>query len=945
MDTPHTRTKHYPQYTIADMNIPANDVPTEPALAIAPPTRTDDQILPLRKWVPVGKSNYVLDVLKSQRNPIFKRIWEEFVQSIQSFFTDKKRLTMSSQRKKKTTPLLIPSIRFTKLIIHHLKTKHNIHPRTGLPLHYSYEDNVLGNLKSVGKDGREVFGMPIPDALLTDAIKRAPYYGGCLAHIAKYQRYLDGEHGMAEEEAVPESPAHKATKVTKPKGAMQTKPSAPKATKVTKPAGDKAPKPTYSQPPKPTLAPTKSSKEHKSKSPLKLVDEGVPVKKPVYNDEEANFQRAMELSLKEQEERTQGPAHPVVFREPDSGRFQPLPEVQGKGKEKVIDEQAAYSETESDVPDISVAKDTEMEVTHIETPVTTTGVHDEGQGGSDLGKVREVILKEPASSTGTLFSLHHLDKVVNFGDQFLNNKSSDVKKEKTHAEAEVESMVIVTIQPDTSSVPPMTFKERLRKVESHDLTGLIEKQMQSYLQISPNLDGRIDKRTSRLSALYNLNISHKVKVVVDEIVTDAVDMAMYIRSIRIFLVASTPPPSTDTNRGNQQQADFVATQETSPTDYLMNDDSILDEQVHFSDDEDTRNDHLPKADKRNDWWKPLPEEERPETPKPAWTIPSSNVSDVENNWATALVSTYVPPAKNSLLAKTGDMTTFMNWYCQKMEKCHKMLIDQINWVNLEGDQVRIDVSRPLPLGGPPEQMWIEEVYTYGISAAYGISHWWFNRQKFYIERHDSSSHRREVRKHMQILSVVRIKAFLRYGADFQEHKIAKKDFKNLYLSDFEDLNLLLLQVIRQRVEDLQLDIESYQTQLNLTKPGWDAKGFEFKHDYTIIESPRAVVFTINNNERKIIRFNKMYKFSDGTLTRIPKALDCRVKEHRVNRLNPDPRGSTQGHPLVSVEVCRYDKRRKNENKGIVQTDMELELEQSQQGSSHEVSVSTEGVEE
>nr|GFD24663.1 hypothetical protein [Tanacetum cinerariifolium] len=29
----------------------------------------------------------------------------------------------------------------------------------------------------VGNDGREVFGMPIPDALLTDAILGAPYYG------------------------------------------------------------------------------------------------------------------------------------------------------------------------------------------------------------------------------------------------------------------------------------------------------------------------------------------------------------------------------------------------------------------------------------------------------------------------------------------------------------------------------------------------------------------------------------------------------------------------------------------------------------------------------------------------------------------------------------------------------------------------------------------------
>ncbi|GJZ39051.1 hypothetical protein Tco_0585614 [Tanacetum coccineum] len=78
----------------------------------------------------------------------------------------------------------------------------------------------------------------------------------------------------------------------------------------------------------------------------------------------------------------------------------------------------------------------------------------------------------------------------------------------------------------------------------------------------------------------------------------------------------------------------------------------------------------------------------------------------------------------------------------------------------------------------------------------------------------------------------------------------------------------------------------YQTQLNLIKPGWDAKGFEFKHDYTIIESPRAVVFSVNNNEQKIMRFNEIYKFSDGTLTRILEALDYRVKEFKIKQINP-----------------------------------------------------------
>ncbi|GKG04491.1 hypothetical protein Tco_0314878, partial [Tanacetum coccineum] len=64
---------------------------------------------------------------------------------------------------------------------------------------------------------------------------------------------------------------------------------------------------------------------------------------------------------------------------------------------------------------------------------------------------------------------------------------------------------------------------------------------------------------------------------------------------------------------------------------LMHDDSIPDEHVHLSDDEDSGNDHLPKDNVRKDWWKPLPEDERLATPEPAWTISSSNVSDVKNN--------------------------------------------------------------------------------------------------------------------------------------------------------------------------------------------------------------------------------------------------------------------------------------------------------------------------
>nr|GFD18625.1 hypothetical protein [Tanacetum cinerariifolium] len=49
------------------------------------------------------------------------------------------------------------------------------------------------------------------------------------------------------------------------------------------------------------------------------------------------------------------------------------------------------------------------------------------------------------------------------------------------------------------------------------------------------------------------------------------------------------------------------------TDLQMDDDMAPDAQAQSSDDEDIGNDHIPKVNLRQDWWKPL-EEERPTTP-------------------------------------------------------------------------------------------------------------------------------------------------------------------------------------------------------------------------------------------------------------------------------------------------------------------------------------------
>ncbi|GJT12418.1 hypothetical protein Tco_0859460 [Tanacetum coccineum] len=234
------------------------------------------------------------------------------------------------------------------------------------------------------------------------------------------------------------------------------------------------------------------------------------------------------------------------------------------------------------------------------------------------------------------------------------------------------------------------------------------------------------------------------------------------------------------------------------------------------------------------------------------------------------------------------------WFLQrKEEEAHAKLIWKVDLVNPEGHQILRNVYEPFPLGGPPGQvtiqpqlffnkdleyllagnkerktalsisklkaaryldfgleelvlyLWVESERDYDISAAYGITHWWFRRKEFYINKHREPSDRDAVRSHMRILSVISIKTYERYGynylreivlrrADYKEYKISEKDFKNLHPNDFEDLFLLHLQdklnhlpksdkvnlhiavnmwirniIIRKRVEDLQLGVESY----------------------------------------------------------------------------------------------------------------------------------------
>ncbi|GKD48837.1 hypothetical protein Tco_1277813 [Tanacetum coccineum] len=97
----------------------------------------------------------------------------------------------------------------------------------------------------------------------------------------------------------------------------------------------------------------------------------------------------------------------------------------------------------------------------------------------------------------------------------------------------------------------------------------------------------------------------------------------------------------------------------------MHEKSDFKTQDMVSDNEDISSRHIPKVPRNQAWFKPLFEKERPATPEPAWSIPSSSLHVPINNWASALASSYESPPENSLLLQTGDIGVFIDWFCKK----------------------------------------------------------------------------------------------------------------------------------------------------------------------------------------------------------------------------------------------------------------------------------------
>ncbi|GKB54750.1 hypothetical protein Tco_0905503 [Tanacetum coccineum] len=222
------------------------------------------------------------------------------------------------------------------------------------------------------------------------------------------------------------------------------------------------------------------------------------------------------------------------------------------------------------------------------------------------------------------------------------------------------------------------------------------------------------------------------------------------------------------------------------------------------------------------------------------------------------------------------------------KECYKALSEKLDWDNPEGGDYPFDLIKPLPLV--------------------------MNRNR----------------------QIVLVDYFFNNDlkVDNELHTFKEGDFPRLRINDIEDMLILVVQnrltnltgndvsdfaialrmftrsmVIQKRVEDLQLEVESYQKKINITKPETTRPGIRNMDSYTLYQDPKVFLYVDNQGRNRLIRLDELYKFSDGTLTRLRTSLDDFTKNVRMEYL-PQRRWSSLEKKRAHIIIKAIDKQLK-----------------------------------
>ncbi|GJX18824.1 hypothetical protein Tco_0221501 [Tanacetum coccineum] len=220
----------------------------------------------------------------------------------------------------------------------------------------------------------------------------------------------------------------------------------------------------------------------------------------------------------------------------------------------------------------------------------------------------------------------------------------------------------------------------------------------------------------------------------------------------------------------------------------------------------------------------------------------------------------------------------------------------------------------------PRSIWSSVQVVYDKHAYWGTYHWDPKHQSFYGYTTNMETSKDVYSRHkIIVVTSLKIMEFFSYKnleeiivrrQDDQLYKFQEGDFKRLRCQDIEDMLLFLVQgkltnlnlderfalnvalrmytrriVIQERVEDLQLAVESYQKKINLSRP-------DSYHDM---------------DRNRLMRTDELHKFSDGTLNHVRTALNDIATGIQMEYL-PKRKWTKQDKQRARVMINAIDKK-------------------------------------
>ncbi|GJV40075.1 hypothetical protein Tco_1418515 [Tanacetum coccineum] len=221
------------------------------------------------------------------------------------------------------------------------------------------------------------------------------------------------------------------------------------------------------------------------------------------------------------------------------------------------------------------------------------------------------------------------------------------------------------------------------------------------------------------------------------------------------------------------------------------------------------------------------------------------------------------------------------------------------------------------------------------------------RKNFYeYARGFESGH--DVYSTKRILAVTWVEVMQKHGYGYlREIKVRRDDndlytfkegdFPRLRINDIKDMLVLIVQnkltnllgddvfdfaialqrftrsiVIKKRVEDLQLGVKSYQKKITVTRPKATRPNIKKRDPYTPYQDPQGFIYVDNQGRNMLMRSDELYKFSDGTLTRLRTLLDDITKNIIMGYL-PQRRWSSlenkRAHIMIKATYNQLKERR------------------------------------